>query len=133
MSEFKGWLVRFGDMQLPNSFLKRYISTPNQRVEISAERDGNVYLHRETSPNYKSTVKLEVMPLSESQKVLFQSIINNGVTNARERKVKIYYWNIETHKYDDGEFYMPDIEYTISHIDENGPQYDSFTVELIQY
>lgn len=133
MAEFKGWLVRFGSTQLPNSFLKRYISTPNQRIELSAQRDGNVYLHRETSPNYKSTVKLEVMPLSESQKVLFQGIVAGGTTNARERKVKLEYWNTETHTYETGEFYMPDIEYTISHIDDDGPRYDSFTVELIQY
>lgn len=133
MAEFSGWLVRFGAQQLPNSFLKRYISTPNQRIELSAQRDGNVYLHRETSPNYKSTVKLEVMPLSESQKVLFQNIVASGITNVRERKVNLGYWNTETHTYETGEFYMPDIEYTISHIGDDGPRYDSFTVELIQY
>ncbi len=134
MSEFLGWLAKFGDTQLPNSFVKRYISTPNQRIELSAERDGNVYLHRETSPNYKSTVKLEIMPLKESEMVLFKSILDNGLINERERKRSMTYWNTETHSYASGEFYCPDTEYAIAFIDQdNEPHYESFTLEFIQY
>ena len=131
---FSGWLIKFGTMELPNRFLSGYVSTPNQRLEISADRDGNAYLHRETSPNYKSTVKLEVMPMSEPEKILFKSIVDSGVSNARERKVNITYWNMETHNYDTADFYMPDIEYALSNIDSSGvPHYKGFSVELVQY
>lgn len=134
MSNFAGWLAKFGDYELPNSFLSKYSSTPNQRIELSAERDGNVYLHRETSPNYKTTVKLGIMPLPEAEKVLLKSIIDFGIINERERKAELSYWNIETHTYETAEFYMPDIEYTISHIDSEGiPHYEAFEIELIQY
>lgn len=131
---FSGWLVKFGELELPYAFIKRYVSTPNQRVELSAERDGNVYLHRETSPNYKSTVKLEIMPLNENQKILFKSIVDSGIINERERKVNLTYWNTETHTYDNAEFYISEIEYAIDHIDSDGiPHYEEFTVEMIQY
>lgn len=131
---FAGWLAKFGDYELPNAFLTRYVSTPNQRIELSAERDGNVYLHRETSPNYKSVVKLDIIPMNENQKILFKSIVDSGMINVRERKVNLTYWNTETHTYDNAEFYIPDIEYAIDHIDSDGiPHYEAFTVEMVQY
>ena len=48
MQEFGGWLIKFGDVVLPNSFLLAdgWESTPNQRVEIDAYRDANILLHR---------------------------------------------------------------------------------------
>ena len=53
---FQGWLLKIGDVQLPNSFIVAdgWDSTPNQRTEIDAYRDANVLLHRETSSNYKT-------------------------------------------------------------------------------
>lgn len=45
------------------------------------------------------------------------------------------YWNSEIMDYASGEFYMPDIKYTISHIDRNrlNMVYDPFTITLIEY
>lgn len=42
--KFNGWLIKFGDVTLPNSFLLAdgWESTPNQRVEIDAYRDANI-------------------------------------------------------------------------------------------
>ena len=42
MAQFKGYLVKFGSVELPNSYLKLdsgNTSTPNQREEIKAVRD----------------------------------------------------------------------------------------------
>ena len=52
---FNGWLIKFGDVILPNSFILAdgWESVPNQRVEIDAYRDANVLLHRETSENFQ--------------------------------------------------------------------------------
>ena len=47
---FEGWLIKFGGIILPNSFILAdgWNSVPNQRVELSAYRDANILLHRET-------------------------------------------------------------------------------------
>ena len=37
--DYKGYLVKFGSMALPNAFLTRYVSTPDQRTEKKAWRD----------------------------------------------------------------------------------------------
>jgi hypothetical protein len=134
---YAGYNVKFGAYELPNRFLQKdgYTSTPNQRTELSAERDGNIYLHRETSPNYKTSIKLSIMPLSESELQLFHSIVNTDVTIERERKHgSLTYWNVDEHAYKTAEFYVPDIEYTQSFIDSNGiPHYKEFVMELIEY
>ena len=47
--DYKGYLVKFGSMALPNAFLTRYVSTPDQRTEKKAWRDNNNDLQRVTS------------------------------------------------------------------------------------
>lgn len=134
--DYKGYLVSFGTYQLPNSFLNRYASTPNQRIEKKAWRDNTEYLQRVTSPNYKTTLNLDIRSLSQGEKDLFESIKSNGLLNADQRKYSVKYWNLETGVYAEGEFYIPDIEYAIKHIANNDTgemYYEEFTLELIQY
>ena len=56
MGNFQGWLIKFGDVILPNAFLLAdgWESTPNQRLEIDAYRDANALLHRETAKDFKT-------------------------------------------------------------------------------
>lgn len=136
MNNYKGYLLKFGDYQLPNSFLNKYPSTPNQRIEKKAFRDNTEYLNRVTSPNFKSTLKPEIRSLSLDETILFESIKSKGLLSLDERKYLVTYWNRETLDYATGEFYIPDIEYNISHIacEETGElYYESFTLEMIQY
>ena len=51
-------LIKFGNAWLPLSFLLAdgYESTPNQRTELEAYRDADIYLHRVTSPNHKTSL-----------------------------------------------------------------------------
>lgn len=136
MNNYKGYLLKFGDYQLPNSFLNKYPSTPNQRIEKKAFRDNTEYLNRVTSPNFKSVVKPEIRSLSLDETILFESIKAHGLLNADQRKYRVTYWNRETLDYSIAEFYIPDIEYNINHIacEETGElYYDAFTLEMIQY
>ena len=59
---FNGWLIKFGNVILPNSFIMAdgWESVPNQRVEVAAYRDANVLLHRETSENFKTKLTLTI-------------------------------------------------------------------------
>ena len=126
----------FGSMPLPNSFLKRYVSTPDQRTEKKAWRDNNNNLQRVTSPNFKSTLKLEIRPLSQKEKDLFNSIKGNGLIDVDQRKYSVRYWNLDTGVYGSGDFYVPDTEFAISHIADNDTGemfYESFTLEKIDY
>ena len=60
---FKGWLIKFGNTVLPNKYLEKYKSTPNQRLELDASRDATALLHRQTSPNYKTSLTVPIRKL----------------------------------------------------------------------
>lgn len=134
--DYKGYLVKFGSMALPNAFLTRYVSTPDQRTEKKAWRDNNNDLQRVTSPNFKTTLKLEIRPLSQKEKDLFNSLKANGLVDTDQRKYEVTYWNLDTGIYGSGYFYVPDTEFSISHIADNDTGemfYEAFTLEMIQY
>lgn len=132
---FEGWLIKFGGTAVPNKYLEKYKDTPNQRIELSAYRDETVMLHRETSPNYKSKIVIPIRKLYLGEKIVLKAIIDSGIISEVERKVSATYWNSEEMAYKSGEFYMPDIEYTISHIDERklNMVYEPFEIQLIEY
>lgn len=135
-NNYKGYLIKFGDYQLPNSFIDEYPSTPNQRIEKKAWRDNTEYLNRVTSPNFKTTLKPKIRAMSLDDSILFETIKKNGLLDYAQRKYQVTYWNRETLDYATGEFYVPDIEYVLKHIanEETGEMYyEAFTLEMIQY
>lgn len=135
-NDYKGYLIKFGDYALPNSFINEYPSTPNQRIEKKAWRDNTEYLNRVTSPNFKSTIKPVIRGMSQDEFDLFISIKAHGLLNAEQRKYQVTFWNMETMTYTTGEFYVPDTEYKLKHIADNDTgelYYDPFTLEMIQY
>lgn len=136
---FDGWLLKFGSVRLPNSFLLAdgWKSTPNQRLEISAYRNANMLLRRDTSGNHKTKIIITVREMNLEEKMAFQNVINQAMINEKERKIDLTYWNDETNEYVHSEtgFYIPDITYVAHNIDEdkNDILYNSFSVTMIEY
>lgn len=85
--KFNGWLIKFGDVTLPNSFLLAdgWESTPNQRVEIDAYRDANILLHRETSPNFKTKLKLNIREMNLEERMAFDNAIGLATLPTTEK------------------------------------------------
>ena len=139
MSNFEGWLIKFGEQIMPNDYLlvEGWESTPNQRTEIDAYRDGNNLLHRETSENFKSKIVMSVADLDLADKIRFLDIVNSGMIDAKERKVEVTYWNDEINQYITSPtgFYIPDIKWVIESVDEEEKNihYKKFTITLIEY
>lgn len=137
---FEGWLIKFGSVQLPNSYLLAdgWESTPNQRTEISAWRDANILLHRDTSPNFKTSLKLNIKEMNLQERKALKAVIGLATlpdTDKKQRRVQITYWNDEDLEYRSGVFYMTDATYTIHRIDEDSKdiEYNGHTIELIEY
>ena len=134
---FKGWLIKFGNTVLPNKYLEKYKSTPNQRLELDASRDATALLHRQTSPNYKTSLTVPIRKLYLGEKIVVKAIIDAGIVSGgeRERKVSVTYWNDEEMDYKSGVFYIADIEYTISHVNERKLDmvYEPFDIQLTEY
>lgn len=137
---FSGWLIKFGNVILPNSFILAdgWESTPNQRVEIDAYRDANVLLHRETSENFKTSLRLNIRAMNLEEKTAFNNVIGLAtldINNKKQRKLMITYWNDEELDYKTATMYMTDTMYVIHTVDEveRDIEYNAFTIELIEY
>lgn len=138
--KFEGWLIKFGNVQLPNSFLLAdgWESTPNQRIDLDAYRDADILLHRETSSNYKTKLKLNIREMSLTERIAFDNVIGLAtlsINDQRQRKVAVNYWNDEILEYAYGEFYITDTTYVIHNVDEEecDLEYNPFSMTLIEY
>lgn len=137
---FNGWLIKFGNVVLPNSFILAdgWESTPNQRMELDAYRDANVLLHRETSENFKTSLTLNIRSMDLAEMTAFKNVIGLAtleITSKRERRLMVTYWNDEELAYKNATMYMPDVTYFIHTVNEatNDIEYNAFTIELIEY
>lgn len=137
---FNGWLIKFGNVVLPNSFILAdgWESTPNQRVEIDAYRDANVLLHRDTSENFKTSITLNIRSMTLEEMTAFKEVIGLAtldIINKNQRRLMVTYWNDEELDYKTATMYMTDTTYTIHTVseDRNSIEYNSFTIELIEY
>lgn len=136
MNNYKGYLLKFNGTIFPNHYMLEYSSIPDQRMDVDSERDNLGNLHRSVLPDGKTSIKFSTHILGLNEKIQMQSIIQNAIdTNGipEERKCLVEYWNDETNDYDEGEFYIPDIEYTVLDADANGIRYQPISIELIEY
>lgn len=137
---FNGWLIKFGNVVLPNSFILAdgWQSVPNQRLELDAYRDLNALLHRETSENFKTSLTLNIRSLTLEEMTAFKNVIGLAtldITSKKERRLMVTYWNDEELDYKTATMYMPDVTYNIHTVNEDSKniEYNSFTIELIEY
>lgn len=142
MSNFRGYLLKFGTKQLLNKYIeyKSYKVTPDQRLEIEAFRDANYLLHRVTSPNYKTKIEFNTRGnMSGEEKVALFNEMKNGLVNEQQRKYNIQYWDMEKEQYITSAtgFYMPDIQFTIKKITDDGENskivYEPIRIAFIEY
>ncbi len=141
---FEGWLIKFGDVTLPNSFLMNggWKSNPSQRIELDAYRDSSpqVLLHRDTADGTKTKLELTIRGLTLEEREAFDNVLGIatlGHTEKKERKVNVTYWNDDfgVLDYVTGTFYMKDPEFTIKRVDEENMdiEYGEFKLTLTEY
>ena len=133
MSNYAGYFISISGQKLPNSYLTGYSITPNQRTELSAYRDNNNLLNRVTSPNFKTKITITTKPLFIDEKINLQNIIAAGYTNYVQRKVSMTYYNDEDDKYYTGDFYVPDITFSVKYCSGNDVLYNPVEISLIEY
>ena len=132
-NNYRGYLLKFGDIIMPNKYFFEYSSTPDQRLDSDAERDNNGYLQRSTLPDGKSDITFSTHIMSLDEKIYFQNMIKSSIINDAQRKCKVTYWNDETNNYETGYFYIPDVEYSIMDAGTKDILYNPISVELIEY
>lgn len=135
---FNGYLIRFpkSNKYFPHKLIAidSYKCTPLQRTEIKAYRDSNNFLHRTTSPNYKTKIEFTTVDnlyLNDMRSV--RSVLNSSWDNSQQRKIRIEYWDDELLAYRIMTAYMPDITYTVKTISSQNIRYNAVTFTFIEY
>lgn len=120
---------------IPNKYisLTSYVSTPNQRQDLDSYQDNWGKLHRNTLDHTRSKLEWNTPPLFERELLSLQNILNSGIINAKERKLKIIHYCFDTHTYEQGEFYMPDITFTPLLIRNGEVLMDKVRLAFIEY
>ncbi len=134
---FNGYLIKFVNTGriFPHELIAKdtYKSTPLQRTEITAFRDNNNLLHRETSPNYKSKVEFQTLQLNIANLQKIRNALDMAFDNEQQRKIKVEYWDDELLSYRTMTAYIPDITYEVKKITNNDIIYSPITFTFIEY
>ena len=137
---YNGYLIKFGGHNgdaLPMKFIAigNYKSTPNQRMESKADRSITGILHRTTVEHTATKIEFVTPVITNRDVYELNNLYSSHFINQRERKIDIEYYDQETDSYKVATCYMPDIAYSIDHINSatNTIYYDGIRLAIIEY
>lgn len=126
---FEGYLIKAGSQKISMKYIQAqsYKSTPNRQIDLDAYRDADGILRRNIAPHTVTTIEFSTPYLKLADKIALQSLLPNRT------KLTITYWNDEKNMYSTGDFYIPDVEYSIYRIDGNDIVYKPILYKFIEY
>lgn len=144
---FNGKLLEFynptteqwDEFPLTYVYKESYVAAPNRRQDLDPYRDANGYLHRNTLEHTATTIQFQTKPMYEHDMDAVMSFIRGHYISPLEKKVRLRYYMMGESSADNGygrgEFYIPDIEFTLNMVDQKGKRilYNSTTLEFIEY
>ena len=133
MSNYNGYLLKFGNNIMPNKYITAFHQLRISDLKLLRNEIRTVRFKGQRCQNYKTKISFSTHILHLDEKIDFQSIINLSMANKLQRKCRVTYWNDETNSYYTSYFYIPDIEYTVMNAEKNDITYQPITVELIEY
>lgn len=136
---YQGYIIKFGDYELPNSYIMMdsgNVQTPNQIEDIKATRSLNTReLKRTVASGNITKFSIVFRPLTNTQMAALKDKMSRpgSLISASERKYRVTYWNDWSLRYEVGNFYIPDITYEKLLVTDDYILYNSFTMEFIGY
>ena len=135
---YSGYLIKVGGSNgtiLPMKYIKLdgYNITPNQRMESEAKRAVTGLLHRTTVAHTASKIEFETPIMTNADMDAMMTLFRNAWTSTSERKLALYYYDMETNAYKSGDFYMPDIKFPIHRVDGDMVYYNEIRIAFIEY
>lgn len=139
---YNGYLIRvidvnneynYFDIPLHDVLEKTYKMTYSV-IDFDSTRNGAGKLIRNALRHKVPHCTIEVKPLDNAELAYIFSNIQSRYTIAKEKKVKLSVYIPEYNNYVTMDFYLPDIDITIRHIENNTKVlYEKFVLEFIGY
>lgn len=124
-------------VELPMKYIKLegYDITPDQRMESEAKRATTGVLSRTTVAHTATKIEFNTPVITNKDAKALNDLFQSAFSSTLERKLELKYYDMETDAYKDGTFYMPDVKYSINHIDSatNTIYYNETRFAFIEY
>ena len=124
-------------VEFPLKYIKaeKYKVTPNQRMEVNANRATTGILHRNTVEHTSSKIDFDTPPITNEDVNIINTMLSSAYTDELQRKLDIRYYDTSSDTYKTGTVYVPDIDYNILRVDKvnNIIFYDSVRIAFIEY
>lgn len=133
---YNGYLVKVNGTVFPMKYIaeKSYIVQPDQRLDLDSERDATGVLHRSVVGHMPNKIEFTTLSLNNSEVAEITRITGLGPSN-RSRDVTLELYNPETDGYETARCYIPNLDYTIDWIDNEGKiiHYSPIRYAFIEY
>lgn len=122
------------DYEIPMQFVqeKSYKGTYST-LDKDSKRTSSGKLKRKVLSHKVAHSAVQTRPLWYTDLHNLMQNIQQRYVKPKEKKVRASIWVVEICDYVETEFYVPDTEYTIDHIEGTSIKYEPFTLELIGY
>lgn len=117
-------------------FKESYNITPNQKQDINSKLSADYVLKRRVAAHRRSKIEFNTIPeLNNDEMYTLLELFLDNVLNESEENVRIRYFNAKKNDYEEGVFYLPDINYVIKRTDhiQNKVIYATCRFALIEY
>lgn len=141
MATFNGKLIEVKQGNNYVEFPLKYINaesydiTPDQRMEVAANRASSGVLVRNTCSHTASKIEFDTTILTNRDVKIISTLLANAYTNALERKLTIRYYVPNIDDYKTATVYVPDVDFHIMRVDKttNTIWYNSIRYAFIEY
>lgn len=132
MYGFEGWLVKVNGVIFPTSLIRAntYKITPDQETDLDDYTDNLGVFHRNVLPAKASKIEFETPTIRLRDAYRIFEVIPED-----DDSVTVEYWNPRKFRYQSGDSYVPDIQYTLRMVDEDKRDivYDQIRIAFIEY
>lgn len=134
---FNGYLIRIGGQ---DEFFEHYMVCQTYKVskkmlDYGSFRDSDGILKRTCLDHVSYIIQFDIKPCNNVKLAEFMGAIKSNFSIPKERKVSVTFYNAEDDNYITDDFYMPDPEFNIDHIDTKTNQifFKQITIKFIGY
>lgn len=132
---FNGYLIKIGSN---DTFFEHYMVAQSYQVtkkmlDYGSFRDGDGILKRNCLDHVSYIIQFDIKPCDNLKLAQFMGAIKSHFSIAKERKVEVTFYNAEDDNYITQDFYVPDPDFKIDHIEGNTVFFRQTTIKFIGY
>ncbi len=126
-------LLKKTNQILPEKYVSSYKSTPNQRIDVGSGRNQKTVMKRNVSQHTSTKMEWTTPLLWMNEWESLMQLLRSNYDIEIERKVLLYFFDMENCVYKDGYMYVPDFTAEVRHLQNGDAFVMPVTFNLIEY